>query len=79
VDDDPSHAAAVTREAIAGQAAWLGVPPSSVFTLTGPASELPARLAELEAAGASTVVLRSLGPDPDAQTRAALAAMTSRS
>jgi 5,10-methylenetetrahydromethanopterin reductase len=79
VDDDPSHAAAVTREAIAGQAAWLGVPPSSVFTLTGPASELPARLAELEAAGASTVVLRPLGPDPDAQTRAALAAMTSRS
>ncbi|MEV6841997.1 LLM class flavin-dependent oxidoreductase [Actinoplanes sp. NPDC051411] len=79
VDDDPAHAASVTREAIAGQAAWLGVPPSSVFGLTGPASELPARIAELEAAGASTVVLRPLGPDPDAQTRAALAAMTSRS
>ena len=78
VDDDPSHAASVTQEAIEGQAAWLGVPPSEVFTLTGPASSLPARLAELEAAGASTVVLRPLGPDPDGQTRAALAAIRSR-
>jgi len=75
VDDDPSHAAAVTREAIAGQAAWLGVPPSEVYTLIGPASALPDRIAELQAAGASTVVLRPLGPDPDTQTRAALKAL----
>lgn len=76
VDDDPSHAASVTREAVEGQAAWLGVPPAEVYTLTGPASALPARIAELERAGASTVVLRPLGPDPDGQTRAALAAIT---
>jgi alkanesulfonate monooxygenase SsuD/methylene tetrahydromethanopterin reductase-like flavin-dependent oxidoreductase (luciferase family) len=78
VDDDPSHAASVTREAIEGQAAWLGVPPAEVYTLTGPASALPARIAELERAGASTVVLRPLGPDPDGQTRTALAAITPR-
>jgi 5,10-methylenetetrahydromethanopterin reductase len=78
VDDDPSRAAAATRAAVEGQAAWLGVPPDEVYTLTGPASALPARLAELEAAGASTVVLRPLGPDPDGQTRAALDAITSR-
>lgn len=75
VDDDPAHAAAVTREALEGQGAWLGVPPSEVFILSGPASALPARIAELEAAGASTVVLRPLGPDPDAQTEAALKAL----
>jgi 5,10-methylenetetrahydromethanopterin reductase len=78
VDDDPSHAASVTREAIEGQAAWLGVPPADVYTLTGPALSLPARIAELEAAGASTVILRPLGPDPDTQTRAAMAAMKPR-
>jgi alkanesulfonate monooxygenase SsuD/methylene tetrahydromethanopterin reductase-like flavin-dependent oxidoreductase (luciferase family) len=75
VDDDPAHAAAVSREAIEGQAAWLGVPPAEVFTLTGPAASLPDQIATLEAAGAATVVLRPLGPDPDAQTRAALAAV----
>jgi alkanesulfonate monooxygenase SsuD/methylene tetrahydromethanopterin reductase-like flavin-dependent oxidoreductase (luciferase family) len=78
VDDDPSHAAQATRDAVAGQAAWLGVPPAEVFTVTGPASALPARIGELQAAGASTVVLRPLGPDPDGQTRAALAALESR-
>ena len=75
VDDDPSHAAAAIRPAVEGQAAWLGVPPSEVYVLSGPASSLPARLSELEAAGASTVVLRPLGPDPDGQTRAAMAAL----
>jgi 5,10-methylenetetrahydromethanopterin reductase len=75
VDDDPARAAEVTREAVADQASWLGVPPDAVFTLTGPASALPGKIAELAAAGASTVVLRPLGPDPDGQTRAALAAV----
>jgi alkanesulfonate monooxygenase SsuD/methylene tetrahydromethanopterin reductase-like flavin-dependent oxidoreductase (luciferase family) len=78
VDDDPSHAASVTREAIEGQAAWLGVSPAEVYTVTGPASSLPDRIDELAAAGASTVVLRPLGPDPDGQTRSALAAIASR-
>lgn len=75
VDDDPARAAEAIRSAVAGQAAWLGVPPAEVFTLTGPASSLPGKVAELAAAGASTVVLRPLGPDPDGQTRAALGAL----
>jgi alkanesulfonate monooxygenase SsuD/methylene tetrahydromethanopterin reductase-like flavin-dependent oxidoreductase (luciferase family) len=78
VDDDPERAGAATREAVEGQASWLGVPPSEVFTLTGPASDLPGKIASLADAGASTVVLRPLGPDPDAQTREALAAIASR-
>lgn len=78
VDDDPVRAEAETRSAVAGQAEWLGVPPSDVFVLSGPACTLPDRIAELEAAGASTVVLRPLGTDPDTQTRAAMAALTSR-
>jgi 5,10-methylenetetrahydromethanopterin reductase len=75
VDDDPARAAEATRDAVEGQAAWLGVPPEAVFTLTGPAADLPAKIDALAEAGASTVVLRPLGPDPDAQTRAALAAL----
>jgi 5,10-methylenetetrahydromethanopterin reductase len=75
VDEDPRRAAEVTRAAVADQAAWLGVPPDEVFALVGPAVSLPAKIAELEAAGVSTVVLRPLGPDPDGQTRAALAAL----
>jgi alkanesulfonate monooxygenase SsuD/methylene tetrahydromethanopterin reductase-like flavin-dependent oxidoreductase (luciferase family) len=78
VDDDPERAGAATREAVEGQAEWLGVPPSAVFTLTGPAGDLPAKIASLADAGASTVVLRPLGPDPDAQTRVALDAIASR-
>jgi alkanesulfonate monooxygenase SsuD/methylene tetrahydromethanopterin reductase-like flavin-dependent oxidoreductase (luciferase family) len=78
VDDDPARTEPEIRDAVAGQAAWLGVPPSEVFVLSGPASALPDQIASLEAAGASTVVLRPLGSDPDAQTRAALAAMNAR-
>jgi 5,10-methylenetetrahydromethanopterin reductase len=72
VDDDPDRAAAATREVVAGQAAWLGVPPEQLFTLIGPAESIPGRVAELHEAGAATVVLRPLGPDPAGQARAAL-------
>jgi 5,10-methylenetetrahydromethanopterin reductase len=75
VDDDPVRAAGATRHLVADQAAWLGVPPERVFTLTGPAADLPAKLAALAAAGTDTVVLRPVGDDPDGQTRAALAVL----
>lgn len=75
VDDDPSRGAATVRPAIEGQAAWLGVPPGDVFTLIGPAASIPSQVAALHEAGAATVVLRPLGPDPLEQTRAALAAL----
>jgi alkanesulfonate monooxygenase SsuD/methylene tetrahydromethanopterin reductase-like flavin-dependent oxidoreductase (luciferase family) len=76
VDDDPARAVAVTRDVLAGQAEWLGVPADELFALIGPAGTVPARVAALHAAGAGTVVLRPLGPDPAGQARAALAAVT---
>ncbi|MEU4236382.1 LLM class flavin-dependent oxidoreductase [Actinoplanes sp. NPDC026619] len=75
VSDDPERAAEATREMVTGQAAWLGVAPEDVFSLIGPAADIPARVAALRAAGASTVVLRPLGDDPDGQARVALEAL----
>lgn len=75
VDDDAARAAEAVREVVAGQAAWLGVEPSEVFGMFGPASAIPAQVEALHRAGAATVVLRPLGAGPDAQTRAALAAL----
>jgi alkanesulfonate monooxygenase SsuD/methylene tetrahydromethanopterin reductase-like flavin-dependent oxidoreductase (luciferase family) len=75
VDDDPARAAAAVRDVVAGQAEWLGVAPAEVFGLFGPAAEIPAQVAALREAGASTVVLRPIGDDPDGQARAAMAAL----
>ncbi|GAA2625011.1 N5,N10-methylene tetrahydromethanopterin reductase [Paractinoplanes durhamensis] len=74
-DDDRERAAAATHDMVAAQAAWLGVEPADVFALIGPAAEIPAKVAALRAAGASTVVLRPLGTDPDGQARIALEAL----
>jgi alkanesulfonate monooxygenase SsuD/methylene tetrahydromethanopterin reductase-like flavin-dependent oxidoreductase (luciferase family) len=75
VSDDPAAAAEATGDMVAGQAAWLGVAPEELFTLIGPAAEIPAKVAALREAGATTVVLRPLGSDPEGQARAALEAL----
>lgn len=75
VGDDPARAAAETGEMVAGQAGWLGKPVEDLFTLIGPAADIPAKVAALHAAGATTVILRPLGSDPDAQARTALEAL----
>jgi 5,10-methylenetetrahydromethanopterin reductase len=75
VSDDPGRAAEATRDLVAGQAAWLGVAPEQLFTLIGPAADLPARVAALHEAGATTVILRPLGDDPEGQARTALEAL----
>ncbi|GIF15063.1 N5,N10-methylene tetrahydromethanopterin reductase [Actinoplanes teichomyceticus] len=75
VNDDPADAAKVTGAMVADQAGWLGLPPEEVFTLIGPAAEIPGRVRSLTEAGAATVVLRPLGPDPIPQVRAALQAL----
>lgn len=75
VTDDPAQLSAPVRDAIAGQASWLGVPPERVYAVIGPAETIPARVKALHEAGAASVVLRPLGPDPDAQARAAMAAL----
>jgi hypothetical protein len=76
IDDDPARAAAATNAMVTDQAAWLGVPPESLFSFIGPAESIPARLAALHEAGADTVVLRPLGPDPEGQSRTALATLS---
>ncbi|MEU4419468.1 LLM class flavin-dependent oxidoreductase [Actinoplanes sp. NPDC024001] len=75
IDDDAERAAATSREALAGQAGFLGVSPEEVFALVGPASEVPAKVRTLTDAGVNTVVLRPFGPDPLGQVRAALTAL----
>ncbi|WP_433378134.1 LLM class flavin-dependent oxidoreductase [Actinoplanes sp. CA-142083] len=75
VDDDRERAAAAVREVVAGQAEWLGVAPEEVFGLFGPAVGIPGQVAALRDAGASTVVLRPIGDNPNAQARAAMAAL----
>jgi alkanesulfonate monooxygenase SsuD/methylene tetrahydromethanopterin reductase-like flavin-dependent oxidoreductase (luciferase family) len=75
IDDDPDRAAATTRETLEGQASWLGVPPGELFSVIGPADRIAGKVAELHEAGAGTVVLRPLGPDPVGQARTALRAL----
>ena len=75
VDADEERAARAGAEALAGQAAFLGVRPEEVFALVGPASSIPAKVRTLAEAGVRTVVLRPFGGDPLAQVRAALAAL----
>jgi alkanesulfonate monooxygenase SsuD/methylene tetrahydromethanopterin reductase-like flavin-dependent oxidoreductase (luciferase family) len=75
VDEDAARAAATTRETVAAQAGWLGVPADGLFTLIGPAAQIAERVAALHEAGAGTVILRPLGDDPLGQSRAALDAL----
>jgi 5,10-methylenetetrahydromethanopterin reductase len=74
-DDDPLTSERLTRDAVAGQAAWLGRAPADLFGLIGEPGTIPGKVSQLRAAGAGTVVLRPLGPDPSGQVRAALTAL----
>ncbi|SEC45532.1 Flavin-dependent oxidoreductase, luciferase family (includes alkanesulfonate monooxygenase SsuD and methylene tetrahydromethanopterin reductase) [Streptomyces sp. 3213] len=47
-----------------GHGAWLGRPAEQVYTVSGTAEQAAERVRELEAAGADTVVLRMIGPEP---------------
>jgi 5,10-methylenetetrahydromethanopterin reductase len=74
VDDDPDRAAGALREFLAGQGSWLGKTPDELFSVSGTAAQAAARVDELVAAGAETVVLRVFGPEPLRQMAALLAA-----
>jgi alkanesulfonate monooxygenase SsuD/methylene tetrahydromethanopterin reductase-like flavin-dependent oxidoreductase (luciferase family) len=74
-DDDPARSARLVRDVVEGQAAWLGIKPAELFGLIGPADTIAGRVGDLRAAGAGTVVLRPLGPDPSGQAHAALDAL----
>ena len=75
VADDPEQAAELVRPAVEGQAGWLGRDPGELFTVSGTAADAAARIAQLEAAGATSVVLRFSGAEPVRQLGAVLAAL----
>ncbi|MEY9855419.1 5,10-methylenetetrahydromethanopterin reductase [Catenulispora sp. GAS73] len=74
VADDAKHAMEALRDKVEDQAGWLGRAPSEVFTVSGTPADAAARIAELEAAGATSVVLRFSGDEPVQQLGAVLAA-----
>jgi 5,10-methylenetetrahydromethanopterin reductase len=64
---------------LAGQSEWLGIPPEEAFLAAGDPATAAERVRELGRAGATTVVLRPIGPDPLDQLRATLAAFREKS
>ncbi|MFD0330663.1 hypothetical protein ACFQZC_26800 [Streptacidiphilus monticola] len=52
---------------LTGQAAWLGRDPADVYSAFGPAPEAASRVRALWRAGARSVVLRPVGPEPVTQ------------
>lgn len=75
VDDDAEQAAEAVRPQVEGQAGWLGRTPEELFAVTGTPEAAVARIAELEAAGATSVVLRFSGEEPVRQLGAVLGAL----
>lgn len=76
VEDDPELLRATVGPALADHGAWLGRPVEQVFAAAGPAAQVAARVRELWAAGADSVVLRAVGPEPLRQLRAAVSALS---
>jgi 5,10-methylenetetrahydromethanopterin reductase len=70
VQDDPALLRATVGPTLDAHGAWLGRPADQVFAAVGPAATAAARVRELWAAGAGTVVLRAVGPEPFAQLAA---------
>jgi 5,10-methylenetetrahydromethanopterin reductase len=75
VADDAEKAAEAVRPAVEGQAGWLGRSPGELFTVSGTPTEAAARIAELAAAGATSVVLRFSGDEPVEQLGAVVRAL----
>ena len=75
VAEDRAQAVQVLRPAVEGQAAWLNRAPDEVFAVSGAPADAAARIAELEAVGATSVVLRFSGDEPVRQLGAVLAAV----
>jgi len=55
---------------VEGQATWLGRRPDDLFTITGLANEAAEQVLSLGRSGATSVILRLVGPDPLAQLAA---------
>lgn len=75
VADDPAQAEHALRQQVEGQAGWLGREPSQMFTVSGTPADAAARIAQLQASGATSVVLRFSGEEPVRQFGEVLAAV----
>lgn len=73
--DDVERADEATRDLLAGQADWLGVPLAELFVVSGSATTIAEQVQALRDAGTATIVLRPSGPDPLGQAREALKAL----
>jgi len=74
VGDDPDEVSRSLDPHTEGHGAWLGRPQEEVFTVSGDAARAAARIGDLAAAGADTVVLRFVGAEPLRQLAAVLEA-----
>ncbi|MER5436191.1 LLM class flavin-dependent oxidoreductase [Streptomyces sp. NPDC002588] len=74
VGDDPDEVARTLHPHTEGHGAWLGRPQEEVFTVSGSPAQAAGHIGELAAAGADTVVLRMVGPEPLRQLEAVLEA-----
>ncbi len=75
VGEDPEQVARTLHPHTEGHGAWLGRPQEEVFTVSGKPAQAAEHLHELQAAGADTVVLRIIGPEPLQQLEAVLEAL----
>jgi 5,10-methylenetetrahydromethanopterin reductase len=66
---DSPGGAELTRM-VEGQAEWLGRRPADLFTATGSPAEAAEQVRSLARSGATSVILRLVGPDPLAQLAA---------
>ncbi|WP_345563357.1 LLM class flavin-dependent oxidoreductase [Streptomyces plumbiresistens] len=75
VGEDPDQVARTLHPVTEGHGTWLGRPQEEVFTVSGRPAQAAAHVRELAAAGADTVVLRVIGPEPLDQLKAVLGAL----
>jgi alkanesulfonate monooxygenase SsuD/methylene tetrahydromethanopterin reductase-like flavin-dependent oxidoreductase (luciferase family) len=75
VGDDTDEVARTLRPHVEGHGAWLGRPADEVFTVSGTATQAAGQVRELAEAGAGTVVLRMIGPEPTRQLGTVLKAL----
>lgn len=75
VGEDAEQVARVLRPSVEGHAEWLGRPAEQVFTVSGRPADAAERIGELVAAGAGTVGLRMVGPEPVRQLASVLEAL----
>ncbi|MFI5681684.1 LLM class flavin-dependent oxidoreductase [Streptomyces cellulosae] len=78
VGEDPDEVARTLHPHTEGQGGWLGRPQEEVFAVSGRPESAAEQIRALETAGADTVVLRVVGPEPLRQLASVLEALGRR-